>query len=317
MPLARAALLAATVGLALGACGSSTPTAVPPSPSPTFAEPVGSPPTYLGPVASALEHVQGADDPTALLPPPAGLTPRFGWPALRSKVCANPGGPSCGDAHAHITVRLGVLGMPSFWSHNVPANRLVYYITTTGIRCDSIVTGGIPGSQPPLPTWCQSSGFVNAETGETIGGGVGPMPGQVTPPAARYLGPITQKRTIEGGNMILLPPPVGTHSKANWEAANRALCGWPERNSCANQPVPTIEFANVISTLSSPNHVPPLHGRLMFVITRVGDVCAPALGPINQTAGPTPEGPCESVSLVDANSGHWVSTYNGPVEGSH
>ena len=177
MPFARHIAIAA---LALTAGCGSMGTAPHTSPS-TFPAPVGAPPRYLGPVTTTYTI---KDEASTLSPPPAGPTPKLGWTRLLREICDVPGGAACSDGHTRIEVRLGILDMQSGWSPNIPSNGLVYYVTTTGIRCNTILVAPmaqLPGSRAsvkPWPTWCQAEGFINAETGDHIGGGVGPMPGQ-------------------------------------------------------------------------------------------------------------------------------------------
>ncbi|BBH16286.1 hypothetical protein Back2_05730 [Nocardioides baekrokdamisoli] len=165
------AATAALLGLT-AACGGS------PSAS-RFTVPVGAPPSYLGPATASYVTDEGQ---TYVDPPSPGVAPHLTWPQLEHQLCHQPGGPSCHDAHARIVVRLASISTkyPLNIHDGPPRHLLMYVVTTTGIRCDSIAVGGTPGwNSKRWPTWCQGTGFINASGAELPRwGGVGPMPGQ-------------------------------------------------------------------------------------------------------------------------------------------
>jgi hypothetical protein len=139
----NAAALATVLVLATGCSSTSS------NPQRPFAAPIGAPPQYLGAVTSVYTI---KDESATLSPPPAGTTPKFGWTRLLREICDVPGGAACSDGHARIEVRLGILDMQSGWSPNIPSNGLVYYVTTTGIRCNDpceprVRTARIPRAQ--------------------------------------------------------------------------------------------------------------------------------------------------------------------------
>ena len=118
----------------------------------------------------------------------------------------------------------------------------------------------------------------------------------------------------DGTDTRLSPPRSGEHARADWVATYAHLCGLPKVNSCAGEPGPRILVADVTTTTpAAKGHTSWLHGQLMFVFSFAGQKCQVLGGPRGYTPPPNPPSTCMSIVYLDAMSGHWISSHDGPA----
>lgn len=166
-PLFLSALLATTT-----ACGSGRSA---PVPKPPLSLPAGGIATDLGPVTKSYVAWDGSQ----IDPPPAGARPRIGFAAVINDRCRYR--TECAGSRFRLTASLASVTATSGPDAD---HRLMYVVDETGIRCDTIVTGGpqvtwTSSGPEPWPRWCRGIGFIAADGSELPRwGGVGPMPGQ-------------------------------------------------------------------------------------------------------------------------------------------
>lgn len=177
---ATAALITGTVLTLASACGtaSATPKAWHHAATPTV--------EYLGAVTTGYRTEEGS----VYVSPPAGKRPTISWQQAYRQVCSPATNDCKGEDVQLVLAAVNVKGAKAAPLPTTNSNyyhRLMYVVTVTGIRCNSIIHAAYPGTFPPpsgaptpspqpQPTWCQSHNFVAADGRVGAFGDNEPMP---------------------------------------------------------------------------------------------------------------------------------------------